>query len=207
MSVGSPISPQPPVSSGSGPLDLFSGWFAAAIAAGVPQPEAMALATCNRDGRPSVRMVLFRGISGDGIRFFTNRNSRKGTDLAVNPQAAAVFYWEPLGHQVRFEGRAESLPAAEDDLYFAARPRGHQLAALASNQSQPTDAESLRARYDQLERQYEGKPVPRPAHWGGYRLVPDLVEFWTQRDNRLHDRLVFRRARDVTSWSSETLSP
>jgi pyridoxamine 5'-phosphate oxidase len=194
------------VSSVHAPLDLFASWFDAAVTAGVPQPEAMALATATPDGRPSVRMVLFRGISRGGIRFFTNRHSRKGGDLTANPRAAAVFYWEPLGHQVRLEGRIELLTAAEDDAYFAARPRGHQLAALASEQSQPADPEALRARYDELERQHEGKPVPRPPHWGGYRLVPSLIEFWTQRDNRLHDRLVFRSDGEG-SWRSETLSP
>jgi pyridoxamine 5'-phosphate oxidase len=194
------------LSSVSSPLDLFGRWFDAAVAAGVPQPEAMALATSTREGRPSVRMVLFRGVSADGIRFFTNRNSRKGGELGANPFAAAVFYWEPLGHQVRFEGRIEPLTPAEDDAYFAARPRGHQLAALASRQSQPVDPEALRAHYDELERQHEGKPVPRPAHWGGYRLTPDLVEFWTQRDNRLHDRVVFRRTADA-GWRTETISP
>jgi pyridoxamine 5'-phosphate oxidase len=194
------------VASVHAPLDLFSSWFKAAVSAGVAQPEAMALATASPDGRPSVRMVLFRGVSANGIRFFTNRSSRKGDQLGANPWAAAVFYWEPLGRQIRFEGRIEPLGAAEDDAYFAARPRGHQLAALASDQSHPCDPEALRARYDQLERQYEGKPVPRPAHWGGYRLVPNLIEFWTQRDNRLHDRLVFRSDGEGR-WRSETVAP
>jgi pyridoxamine 5'-phosphate oxidase len=134
--------------------------------------------------------------------------SRKGDELSANPQAAAVFYWEPLHQQVRFEGRIEQLSPAEDDAYFAARPRGHQLAALTSEQSQPTNAESLRARYEELERQYAGQPVPRPAHWGGYRLIPDVIEFWTQRDNRLHDRMRFRRGGPGgQTWSAETLSP
>jgi pyridoxamine 5'-phosphate oxidase len=201
-----PMSPPSDPASATSPLPLFLRWFDDAVAAGVVQPEAMALATASAEGRPSARIVLYRGVSDGGIRFFTNRQSRKGDELAANPQAAIVFYWEPLGRQVRFEGRIEVLGPAEDDAYFAARPRGHQLAALASAQSQPIAPETLLARYDELEDRYKNAAVPRPAHWGGYRLIPDLVEFWTQRPNRLHDRTVFR-AGPGGSWRKETLAP
>ncbi|HEY0713636.1 MAG TPA: pyridoxal 5'-phosphate synthase, partial [Polyangia bacterium] len=121
------------------------------------------------------------------------------------PRAAAVFFWQPLGRQVRFEGDIEVLSGDEDDAYFAARPRGHQLAALASPQSRPIDGVTLLNRFEELQLRYQGQPVPRPAHWGGYRLVPQVIEFWTRRDNRLHDRTVYRFAEGV--WQPETLAP
>ena len=197
----------PPAPPPSSPLELFARWFDQAVAAGVRQPEAMCLATATAAGRPSARMVLYRGVSGAGIRFFTNRQSRKSAELTANPYAAGVFYWELLGLQVRFEGRIEVLEPAEDDAYFSARPRGHQLAALASPQSQPIESAMLLARYHELEHRYENQPVPRPAYWGGYRLVPDMVEFWTQRDNRLHDREVYRLRDGGPAWQRETLAP
>ena len=197
---GGPALPASPM-----PLELFSRWFDEAVAAGLPEPEAMILATSTLDGQPSARVVLCRGIGPTGIRFFTNRQSRKGEELAANPRAAAVFFWQPLGRQVRFEGAIELLTSDEDDAYFSARPRGHQLAALASPQSQPIDAVTLLARFEELQQKYQGAPVPRPAHWGGYRLVPHVIEFWSRRDNRLHDRIVYRQTADV--WRPETVAP
>lgn len=187
------------------PLTLFARWFADAQAAGIDEPEAMALATSTPDGHPSVRFVLFRGTSGGGIRFFTNLESRKGQELAANPAAAVVFHWAPLGRQVRLEGRVERLGAAEDDAYFAARPRGHRLAAAASPQSRPIAYDDLVERYTALERRYEGQEVPRPAGWGGFRLVPEAIEFWSRKDNRLHERTVYRRT--AGGWTIESVGP
>jgi pyridoxamine 5'-phosphate oxidase len=187
------------------PLELFSRWFDEAVVAGLPEPEAMVLATATRDGQPSARVVLCRGISPQGLRFFTNRQSRKGGELEANPRAAAVFFWQPLGRQVRFEGDIEVLSAEEDDAYFAARPRGHQLAALASPQSHPIDGITLLNRFEELQLQFQGQPVPRPPHWGGYRLVPRVIEFWSRRDNRLHDRTVYHLSEGL--WRPETLAP
>jgi pyridoxamine 5'-phosphate oxidase len=192
------------------PLALFRTWFDEATAAGVVEPEIMALATATPDGRPSVRYVLFRGISGGGIRFFTNLESRKGRELGSNPQAAAVFFWNaPDGRQqIRFEGAIERLSAAEDDAYFESRPRGHRLAALASPQSRPISHADLLQRYADLERAHAGREVPRPAHWGGFRLVPDAIERWIAQDNRLHRRTSYRRADGGKgSWLVEELGP
>jgi pyridoxamine 5'-phosphate oxidase len=188
-------------------LTLFQTWFAEAVAAGVPEPEVMALATATPDGRPSVRYVLYRGISGNGIRFFTNRESRKGEELAVNPRAAVVFFWNGPGlrQQIRLEGRTEPLSPAEDDAYFAARPRGHQLAAKASPQSRPIPYGDLLDRYAALERAHPDRDVPRPAYWGGFRLVPDAGERWIAQDNRLHRRIRYRPLDG--RWIAEELGP
>ncbi|HEY0710889.1 MAG TPA: pyridoxamine 5'-phosphate oxidase [Polyangia bacterium] len=202
MSSPSPAGFSPPVPT---PLELFARWFDEAVVAGLPEPEAMVLATATPDGQPSARVVLCRGIGPQGLRFFTNRQSRKGNELAANPKAAAVFFWQPLGRQVRFEGDIEVLSDDEDDAYFSARPRGHQLAAVASPQSRPIDAGTLLNRFEELQLQYQGQPVPRPAHWGGYRLVPRVIEFWTRRDNRLHDRTVYRLTGGT--WQPETIAP
>lgn len=188
------------------PLDRFLAWFDEAVAANVKEPEAMALATASPDGVPSVRIVLYRGTSEGGIRFFTNYESRKGGDLARNPRAAAVFYWEPLGRQVRFEGRVETLTAAESDAYFASRPRSHRLGAWASEQSRPMPHAEVEARFAALEARYEGKEVPRPPHWGGFRLIPSRVEFWTRRDDRLHERVVWE-CDAAGVWSSTEVGP
>jgi pyridoxamine 5'-phosphate oxidase len=187
------------------PLELFRGWFDQAVAAGVPEPEVMALATSTPDGRPSVRYVLYRGISAGGIRFFTNLESRKGGELASNPRAAVVFFWSAPGlrQQIRLEGPIERLAPAEDDAYFASRPRGHQLAAWASPQSRPIAREQLLQRYADLERSHQGRDVPRPAHWGGFRLLPDVVERWIAQENRLHVRT--RWARQGERWLSDEL--
>ena len=188
------------------PLRLFDEWLRGAGEAGVPVPEAMALATASADGTPSARMVLLKGADADGFVFYTGYESRKGDELAANPRAALVFYWQPLGRQVRVEGAVERVSEEESDAYFASRPRGSQLAARASAQSRPlAGREELERRFAELEREYEDREVPRPAAWGGYRLRPDAIEFWQHRDNRLHDRVRYTRARE--GWTKELLGP
>jgi pyridoxamine 5'-phosphate oxidase len=187
------------------PLVLFERWYQEAVRAGLTEPDAMALATATPDGRPSVRFVLYRGLSGGGLRFFTNFGSRKGGELQANPRAAAVFYWDVLGRQVRVEGRVERLDDAEADAYFASRPRGHQLAALASPQSRPIAHAELRARYAALEAEHAGRDVPRPATWGGFRLIPDRVELWTRGEFRLHERVAYTLGPD--GWREEQIAP
>jgi len=181
-------------------------WYEEAVAAGEPEPEAMALATATPDGRPSVRYVLLRGASGGGLRFFTNYDSRKGDELAANPRAAVAFLWRKLGRQARAEGHIERLDAPESDAYFAARPRAHQLGAWASPQSRPIAYADLLARHAALERQHAGgAPVPRPPHWGGFRLIPDRVELWRGRPSRLHERLLYTLEDGV--WRVASLGP
>jgi pyridoxamine 5'-phosphate oxidase len=187
------------------PIALFERWYEEAVGAGLTEADAMALATATSDGRPSVRYVLYRGLSRGGLRFFTNFESRKGDELTANPRAAVVFYWDVLGRQVRVEGRIERLDDAEADDYFASRPRGHQLAALASPQSRPIGHEELRARYAELEASYADRPVPRPRTWGGYRLVPERVELWRRGEFRLHERTVYTRT--PAGWSEEQVGP
>ena len=188
------------------PLELFEHWFAEAKRAGVEVPEAMTLATATGGGVPSARMVLLKGADEDGFVFYTGYGSRKSEELEQNPRAALVFYWRPLGRQVRVEGSVERVSELESAAYFATRPRGSQLAAWASLQSRPLGRrEELDRRYAGLEREYEGRDVPLPPHWGGYRLHPEAIEFWEHRENRLHDRLRYTRARE--GWKVERLSP
>jgi len=170
------------------------------------EPDAMALATVGPDGAPSVRLVLCRFIDARGLRFYTNYESRKALELAANPKAAGVFYWHALGRQLRVEGTVERLSAAESDTYFAARPRGHQLSAMASPQSQPIDSlDELRQRASELDREYAGRDVPRPASWGGYRLVPTAIELWQRGADRLHQRTRFELHGGV--WKESRLAP
>lgn len=188
------------------PLDQFRRWFADAESAGVRAPHAMALATATADGAPSVRMVLLKGADADGFAFFTGYGSRKGGELDANPQAALLFYWDPLGRQVRVEGSVERVSAAESDAYFATRPRGAQIAAAASRQGRVLgDRAELDAAVTELEGEHADGEVPRPEHWGGYRLRPETYEFWQHRESRLHDRLRYRR--DDGRWRVERLSP
>jgi pyridoxamine 5'-phosphate oxidase len=188
------------------PVERFEVWFREAEQANVEMPEAMTLATADADGAPSARMVLLKGVDDEGFVFYSGYVSRKAGELEQNPLAALVFYWRPLGKQVRVEGRVERVSEAESAAYFATRPRGSQLAAWASQQSQPLESrEELERRYAELEREYEGREVPRPPHWGGYRLRPDTIEFWQHRQNRLHDRIRYTRARE--GWGAELLSP
>lgn len=183
------------------PLEQFRRWFAEASA-----DDRMALATAAADGAPSVRMVLLKGADTDGFLFFTGYESRKGGELEANPRAALLFHWASLGRQVRVEGRVERVSPAESDAYFATRPRASQLAATASRQGR---ALANRAQLDEavaaLEREYAEREIPRPKHWGGYRLRPHTYEFWQHRGDRLHDRL--RYAIDGDGWRLERLSP
>jgi pyridoxamine 5'-phosphate oxidase len=188
------------------PLHRVRAWLDEAFAAELPEADTMALATATLDGRPSVRYVLLKGIDDRGIRFFTNYGSRKGRELAVNPRAAATLYWQPLHRAVRLEGSVEVLAEEESDAYFASRPRGAQLGALASDQGAVLhDREELEARLHELEQRYPDE-VPRPGDWGGYLLRPDIVEFWQGRPNRLHDREHFLLQPDG-SWRMDRLSP
>jgi pyridoxamine 5'-phosphate oxidase len=189
------------------PFMQFQLWFGQAVAAGLPQPNAMTLATATPDGRPSARMVLLKGLDEQGFVFFTNYESRKAGELEANPWAALVFFWVEFHRQVRVEGRIERVAADESDEYFASRPRGSQIGALASPQSQVMAGRApLEARVSELEALYARREVPRPAFWGGYRLTPAALEFWQGRPNRLHDRLRYRRD-DTVGWLIERLAP
>jgi pyridoxamine 5'-phosphate oxidase len=170
------------------PIDQFLSWHAEARTSETSDVNAMSLATATGDGRPSVRVVFYRGMSGHGLRFFTNQASRKGGELAQNPRCALVFHWQVAARQVRIEGTVERLDAAENDAYFAARPRGNQVAALVSAQSQTIDRGELEQAFAAASARYAGQPVPRPSHWGGYRVVPHVFEFWQSGQNRLHHR-------------------
>jgi pyridoxamine 5'-phosphate oxidase len=191
------------------PFRQFGAWFADARAADVPQPEAMALATATTDGTPSVRMVLLKDAGPKGFVFYTNERSRKGMEIAANPRAAVAVYWQQMHRQVRATGRVEPLAPEESDVYFATRPRGAQLAAAASDQSRViSNREELVNAYERLERDYERRAVPRPAHWGGFRLIPDRIEFWLSRESRLHDRFVYTRdAGAPGGWRIDRLAP
>jgi pyridoxamine 5'-phosphate oxidase len=188
------------------PLEQFRRWYAEAEAAGIRAPHAMALATATPEGAPSLRMVLLKGVDEQGFVFYSGYVSRKGAELHSNPRAALLFYWDPLGRQVRVEGDVERVTAEESDAYFASRPRGAQLAATASKQTAVLPGrDELDTRVAALEEEHAGGDVPRPAHWGGYRLRPVTYEFWQHREDRLHDRLRYRR--DGGSWIVERLSP
>jgi pyridoxamine 5'-phosphate oxidase len=188
------------------PIARFQRWYAQARRTRIVRPDAMVLATADASGRPSARMVLLKHADDDGFVFYTNARSRKGDDLRANPRAALTFHWDGLGKQVRIEGRVEEVSPAEADAYWATRPRASQLAALASQQSAPLATRArLVGRWRALTRRYRRSPVPRPAHWTGYRVVPDAIEFWTHRDHRLHDRELFtRRGR---GWTVARLQP
>jgi pyridoxamine 5'-phosphate oxidase len=188
------------------PLSLVREWFEEAAASGIIEAERMALATATPDGRPSVRIVLLKGIDDDGIQFFTNYESRKGRELDANPRAAATLYWQPLYRAARLEGPVERLSGEESDAYFATRPRGAQVGAWASAQgSVLRDRAELEERVREVERRFPDE-VPRPDYWGGYRLRPDAVELWQGRPDRLHDREHFLRQEDGT-WRAERLAP
>ena len=190
----------------SEPLEEVRRWYDEAVAAGLPEPNAMALATATPDGVPSVRIVLLKGIDQRGLRFFTNYGSRKGRELDVNPRAAVTLYWQPLYRAARLEGPVQRLSADESDAYFASRPRGAQVGAWASAQgSVLRERAELDERVAEVEARFPDR-IPRPSHWGGYRLRPDAVELWQGRPDRLHDREHFLLQPDG-SWRSERLSP
>jgi len=187
------------------PLEQFSLWFDEALAANVPEPNAMTLATVDSTGQPSARTVLIKGFDDQGFVFFTNYESRKGRDLQSNPRAALLFFWQALERQVRIEGVIEKVSTEESDAYFHSRPLGSRLGAWASEQSQPTTRAALEAREQEFRDRYGDQP-PRPPHWGGYRLVPTVFEFWQGRPSRLHDRL--RYVPDAQGgWVIDRLSP
>jgi pyridoxamine 5'-phosphate oxidase len=187
------------------PFERVREWFEAAVAAGIAEPDAMALATATPDAVPSVRFVLLKGIDERGIRFFTNYDSRKGRELAANPVVAAAIHWQPQHRQIRFEGAVERLSAEESDAYFASRARGSRLGAWASAQStEIAGRDVLDARLADAEARFPDA-VPRPDYWGGFRLVPTVIEFWQGRVDRLHDREQLRLL-DGT-WVSRRLSP
>jgi pyridoxamine 5'-phosphate oxidase len=186
------------------PLRQFERWFEDARA-GVPVPEAVALATATPEGRPSARMVLLKGADGRGFSFYTNSESRKARELAENPRAALLFHWQPLGRQVRVEGSVERVPDDEAAAYFRTRPLGSRLAAWASPQSRPlADRAELERLYAEASSRHGDEP-PLPPHWGGYRLVPEAYEFWEHGDDRLHDRV--RYEHDAVGWSRTRLAP
>lgn len=188
------------------PFTLFELWYAAARAEARHDPSAMTLATVGTDGRPAARVVLLKAHGAAGFVFYTNYTSRKGRELDAHPQAALTFWWPWLERQVRIEGNVEKNAAADADAYFASRPRASQIGAWASQQSTtlPT-REALEARVRDYTQKFAEQPIPRPPHWGGYRLIPDVVEFWHDRDGRLHDRLIYRRVAD--GWTTERLNP
>ena len=188
------------------PFELFSQWYAEARAAEINDSNAMALATADAEGRPSVRMVLLKGFDERGFVFYTNRESRKADNLAANPQAALLFHWKSLRRQVRIEGAVSLASGEESDTYFATRSRDSQLGAWAADQSRVLDRrETFERRFEDAQRRFEGQPVPRPSHWGGYRVAPERIEFWLDRAHRLHERRLF--VREGAAWREALLYP
>ncbi|MDP9085826.1 MAG: pyridoxamine 5'-phosphate oxidase [Pseudomonadota bacterium] len=188
------------------PFLLFDAWFAEAKGSELNDPEAMALATAQANGFPSVRMVLLKGHGPDGFIFYTNLDSRKGEELAANPNAALLLHWKALRRQVRIEGPVTSVGEAEANSYFAARGRASKLGAWASDQSRPLESRAtFEARFAEIERRFEGQDVPRPPRWSGFRVVPEVIEFWSDREHRLHERRVFTR--ESSGWREGMLYP
>jgi pyridoxamine 5'-phosphate oxidase len=188
------------------PIVQFRTWFENVIEADLHEPNAMILATATWDGRPSARTVLLKGYDERGFVFYTNYGGRKAGELEANPACALLFYWGELERQVRIEGRAVRLSGEESDAYFASRPRGSRLGAWASQQSRPVgDRTILEERLEVLEEEYRDREIPRPPFWGGYRVEPHAIEFWQGRENRLHDRMSYRRETGV--WKLERLQP
>jgi pyridoxamine 5'-phosphate oxidase len=191
---------------GSDPVALFGRWLDDAVAAGIHEPNAMALATADASGHPSVRIVLLKGFDPAGAVFYTNYDSRKGRELVDNPWASAVLLWHQIQRQVRIEGRVERVDPAQSDSYFRSRPRGAQIGAVASRQSRSIeDRDALEVQIADAEQSFDGRDVERPEQWGGYRIALDVLEFWQGRADRVHDRLRYSRAGD--DWSRERLQP
>ena len=189
------------------PIRQFHLWFEEATEAGIPEPYAVTLATASPEGRPSARVVLMRGFDDRGFVFFTNYRSRKGAEIEANPFASMCFFWQPLERQVRVEGRVVLASEAESDEYFKGRPTGSKLGAWVSNQSGVVrDRATLEAEMAEIRRRFPGEEIPRPPHWGGYRVVPESIEFWQGRPGRLHDRIVYRKAAGG-GWRIERLAP
>ena len=200
---GVPVDPE---SCDPDPFVEFRTWFQAAVAAELPNPNAMTLATVDGRGRPAARIVLLKEVDARGFTFFTNYQSRKGDDLLVHPFAALVFYWDALHRQIRIEGEVERVTAEDSDAYFVTRPRGSQIGAVASPQSRPIESRAaLEALVARTARELGDAAPIRPAHWGGYRVVPDLIELWQGQPSRLHDRVRYRRTGD--SWTRDRLAP
>lgn len=190
----------------SDPFEQFAVWFSVAVSSGLHLPNAVVLATADAQGAPSARAVLLKDYSPGGFVFYTNYSSRKGRELGANPRACLLFSWVELERQVRIEGTVQKVSSEESDAYFASRPLGSRLGACASPQSETVpDRATLEALFADAQRRY-GDSVPRPAHWGGYRLVPNAIEFWQGRENRLHDRLRYRRV-ERDGWTIERLAP
>jgi pyridoxamine 5'-phosphate oxidase len=189
------------------PFVQFERWFKDALAADLPLANAMTLATVSPEGAPDARIVLLKGVEGGGFVFFTNYGSRKGRQLAARAEACLVFLWASLERQVRVEGRVEKVCAQESDAYFASRPLGARLSAHASAQSEVVkDRQYLESSLEK-QKQIHGNSPPRPSQWGGYRVTPERIEFWQGRENRLHDRLLYRRGKDTGAWTIERLAP
>ncbi|MCP4639176.1 MAG: pyridoxamine 5'-phosphate oxidase [bacterium] len=188
------------------PIALFEEWYAEARNCGLREPGAVCLATGDADGAPSARMLLLKGVDERGFTLFTNQESRKGRELDANPRAALCFYWMPLGKQVRVEGTVGPVSNDEADAYFASRSRESRIGAWASIQSRPmAHAEELAERMQRFEEEFRGKDVPRPPQWSGFRVAPDVIEFWLEKPHRLHDRVVYGRGPD--GWNAERLYP
>jgi pyridoxamine 5'-phosphate oxidase len=189
------------------PFSQFARWLDVAVKAELPDPHAMVIATASKAGRPSARVVLLRGLDDSGLTFYTNYVSRKGVEILSNPYATAVFLWKELERQVRIEGIVEKVSEAESDRYFASRPRNSQIAAWASAQSQVIpNRQKLEHLFEEFERKFYGNPVPRPANWGGFRLKPNLFEFWQGRPYRLHDRIQYTLV-GGNEWQINRLAP
>ena len=188
------------------PLALFDAWYTEAKAAEINDPDAMALATATAEAAPSVRMVLLKGVGHEGFTFYTNADSRKGTELQANPKASLLFHWKALRCQVRVEGSVTEVDQAESDAYFATRGRDSQLGAWASDQSRPLDDRStFEARFEEMKQRFDGQDVPRPPRWTGFRVRPERIEFWSDRPHRLHERRLFVREGD--GWLEGLLYP
>ena len=194
-------------SAGADPLKLFSRWLEEAEQGGLVLPNAVNLATVDAEGRPRARMVLFKGLETEGFVFYTNYHSAKARELEARPDAALTFWWEPPGRQVRVEGPVRRLDEEASDAYFKTRPRDSQIGAYASRQSEEvTDHHQLERQYREIEQQFEGREIPRPEFWGGYVLVPNLIEFWQNASGRMHDRIRYRRTAEG-GWGQDRLSP
>ncbi|MGN6640811.1 MAG: pyridoxamine 5'-phosphate oxidase [Mucilaginibacter sp.] len=189
------------------PIKQFDKWFSEALKSQQHEPTAMTLATATSDGRPSARIVLMKGFNNEGFSFYTNYLSRKGKEIAKNPLGALTFFWDTLERQVRIEGTIEKLSKEESEKYFHSRPKGSQVGAVASPQSQEIDSRAgLEKKWEELDAQYANKEVPKPAHWGGYILKPRMIEFWQGRPSRLHDRILYKKI-DNKNWKKVRLAP